>query len=77
MKHFGDSPKLMLVLKKMGDKMRAPEPMMDDYEDDEPGFDFHNEGKHAAAQEMMEAVRDSNVDAFTSALESFIRMCKR
>lgn len=75
-------PGMMLILKRMKDMEAADRPMkMDtlDSEDeyDSEGFDYHNEGKHAAASEMLEAMRENNSSAFTMALENFIKMCMK
>lgn len=75
MMDFKKKPGLMLLIKKMGESMH--EPMESDYEDSPGVMDFHNEGKHAAAQEMMEAIKGDNVASFVMALENFVRMCKK
>jgi hypothetical protein len=82
MMKYGKKPPMMLLLKKMSSDMQAPDrpmkmDMESDYEYDSEGFDYHNEGKHAAAQEMMEAMRDNNSDSFAMALENFIKMCMK
>lgn len=65
-----DKPMVMLLLKKI---MEESKPAEGGYEmSDTIGM---NEGKRAAAKEMIEAIRSSNIGAFSDALSNFISMC--
>lgn len=62
----------MLVIKKAMEESKSegpkkPEMVMDSLD---------NEGKHAAAKEIIEAVRSNSHNQLVAALESFISMCK-
>ena len=69
-----DKPMVMMLLKKvMKDSMGES-----GSESEGSGYGdsiSYNEGKHAAAKEMIEAIRSSNPKAFANALQSFISMC--
>lgn len=65
-----DKPMVMLLLKKV----------MEESKPKEGSYEFSdtmsmNEGKRQAAQEMLSAIRSSNVGAFADALSNFISMC--
>ena len=64
-----DKPMVLMLLKKIAQESK-PE---GSYESS--SMMSSNEGKYAACQEMMSALRSSNVGAFKTALESFISMC--
>jgi hypothetical protein len=68
-----DKPMVMLLLKKV---MEDSKPDMEKSESGYGDSIGYNEGKHAAAKEIIEAIRSSNIGAFTTALESFISMCE-
>jgi len=66
-----DKLNVMLLLKKIAQESKPSE---GDYKFSDTMS--MNEGKHAAAKEMIEAIRSSNVGAFTDALSNFISMCE-
>lgn len=67
-----DKPMVMLLLKKVMEDSKGESESEDSGFGDSIGY---NEGKKAAAKEMIEAIRSSNILAFATALENFISMC--
>lgn len=66
-----DKPMIMLLLKKAMSESKGES----SYSEGPSDSLDNNEGKHAAAKEMIEAIRSSNVGAFKDALASFVSMC--
>lgn len=61
----------MLIIKKAMEESKG-----DKLESREPDMSLDNEGKHAAAKEIIDAIRSNSHNQLVAALESFVSMCK-